>query len=137
MQNVLTWGFPVYLIVIEMIFRAALNQETTGFIGPAIAIAGLTCLIPLTKLMEPTVTLSPGTRRALKRRGLIPVNVADSRLVRIVWGLLLLGFLVWFWSCASSIREPQATWWFVPKHIGIGCVNYFVAMVCTIVKHYL
>jgi hypothetical protein len=136
-QAILVWGFPAYLIVVEMIFRAAFHQDTTGFIGPTIATAGLTSLIALTTPKKPSVRLSAQTLEALRRRNLIPVHAGDQNLVKIVWSLILVALLVWFFSCAASITEPRATWWFMPKHVAIGLLNYFAAVVCATVKYYL
>ena len=138
MHAVLVWAFPVYLIIVEMIFRTAFHQQdTTGFIGPAIATAGLTSLISLTRLKKPDVQLSDDTKKILEKHKLIPVNAGDIALVTVVWMSVLVGFLVWLWSCTSSLEEPTAKWLFVPKHIGIGAINYFVAIFCAAWKHYL
>src|SRR2546423_930773 len=99
----IVWGFPFYLIVVEMIFRATSGQDTTGFIGPTIATAGLTSLIALTQTRERSDQLSAGTARALKERGLMAISGAEKSMVTVVWAMILLGFLVWFWSCKASL----------------------------------
>ena len=127
----------MYLIVVEIIFRTAFHQDTMGFVGPTIAAAGLTSLIPLTELKGPKVPLSDETRKVLEKNNCMPVKTADARLVPLVWIFILLAFLVWFWSCTCSIEEPQAKLWFAPKHIAVGSINYVVAMLCALLKSYL
>jgi hypothetical protein len=136
-SRLLHWGFPLYLIVVEMIFRAYSHEDTMGFIGPTIATAGLSALMPLTKAKPPSTPLSPSTLQALQSRGLMPVSAADQNLVVVVWLTIISSFFVWFWSCYVSLKEPGAVFLFVPKHITIGLINYFTAVILSALKAYL
>jgi hypothetical protein len=120
-----------------MVFRAYSHEDTTGFIGPTIATAGLSALLPLTKAKSPSVPLSASTLQALQSRGLVPVSAADQNLVVFVWLAIISSFFVWFWSCYVSLKDPQAVLLYVPKHVSIGLINYFTAAIFSAIKSYL
>ena len=131
---ILIWGFPFYLILVEIFFRSVSQLDTTGFIGPAIATSGLSFLMPLTKPKEGTPLLTSSTIQTLKRHGLEAVPRSDQRFVPVVWATILAGFLVWLWSCSVSLTSPDARIWFVQKHVAIGMINYLAAAICAAIK---
>jgi len=46
---ILIYGFPFYLIAFEALLRNLFQLDVIGFVGPTIASAGLSFLLPLTK----------------------------------------------------------------------------------------
>lgn len=132
--TVLEWGFPFYLIVIEVIVRGILHHDATDFIGPAIATTGLSFLIALTRPKDKTSALDASTAELVKAAGGRIVSAKDAVLIPIVWILILVGFIVWFAACESSASKPSAGLWNVPAHIWIGFINYFTAAVCSAIK---
>jgi hypothetical protein len=133
----LIWGFPFYLIVLEIIFRASFHQDSTAFIGPTIATAGLSSLIPLTKPKEQFIRLSSATRDALERLNIVPISEFDLGFTAFVWVVILGALLVWFWSCNASLSQPTELVCKVPKQIAIGLINYLAAVICAAWKHYI
>lgn len=49
MYPVITYGFPIILVIFESGIRAIMKIDTTNFIGPTLASAALCFLAPLTK----------------------------------------------------------------------------------------
>ncbi|MCB1851572.1 MAG: hypothetical protein KDI83_12485 [Gammaproteobacteria bacterium] len=133
-QIILNWGFPFYLIVLELIFRGVSGLDTSSFIGPAIATAGLSFLLPLTKPKEIGNALHGRTLAVVQANGGVVVNSNDQNLLPFVWLSILIGFLVWFWSSHIALSTPQKTFLFVPAHVAIGFINYLLAAILSAIK---
>lgn len=133
-QIILNWGFPFYLIVLELIFRGVSGLDTSSFIGPAIATAGLSFLLPLTKPKEIGNALNGRTLSVIEANGGVVVNSNDQNLLPFVWLSILIGFLVWFWASHIALSTPQNTFLFAPTHIAIGFINYILAAILSAIK---
>jgi hypothetical protein len=133
-QVLLIWGFPFYLIVLEMLFRGVSGLDVSNFIGPAIATAGLSFLLPLTKPKDYSGLVSTELKDAVHQVGGEIVNVNDQRLIPFVWIAILCGFLTWFWASSVSSSAPTAQFGFMPLHVAVGLINYCIAALFTIVK---
>lgn len=132
----LVWGFPFYLIILEIIFRGVSGLNTSEFIGSAIATAGLSFLLPLTRPKEIGEEFSTEVLEAVRGKNGTLVNSSDQHLIPFIWLLILIGFLVWFWASYLSQKNPADTiLGFVPINMAVGFINYFVAAICTAIKH--
>ena len=133
-HTILIWLFPFYLIVVEAIFRAISGAASFTFVGPAIATAGIGFLLPLTKPREAEELLGTKTAATLAGKGGSVIYKADQNLIPIVWLFILISFLVWFGTCYSAQSRPNETFLFVPEHMAVGFVNYFIAAVLAGIK---
>ena len=133
-HTLLIWAFPGYLIIIEMIFRGISGLDTTGFIGPAIATAGLSFLLPLTKNKDASDIVSKVTADSVANLGGVIVSRKDLVFVPIVWLLILFGLLIWFGSCYYSLKTPKVYFISIPMHIVLGAINYITAAICSGIK---
>jgi len=133
-QTLLVWAFPFYLIALEMLFRGVSGLDVSKFIGPAIATAGLSSLLPMTKPKENLDKISLEIRKVVESNGGRIVNNKDQKLLPFVWLSILFGFLIWFWASYISEKSPNSTFWFMPKHFAIGLINYLTAAVIAILK---
>lgn len=133
-QILLIWGFPFYLIVLEMLFRGVSGLDVSSFIGPAIATAGLSFLLPLTKPKEYTNLISEDLLKAVKENGGEVVNVNDQKLIPFVWIAILCGFITWFSASFVSSSIPNEKIYLVPVHFVVGLINYCIAAILTIAK---
>jgi len=115
-----------------MLFRTFSQIDTSSFIGPTIAAAGLSLMIPLVR--PKSVELNEGAMEIAKNHNLSIKFIADERLINIIWVMVLIGILVWYWSCAISFLKPKETIWIFPKHFIIGMVNYVIGVVLAIYK---
>jgi len=130
--NLIIFGFPVYLIIFEILFRTVSNLNTSTFIGPTLAATGLSFLLPL--IRPKRVDLSFDDEEEFKKKGLIIKNAYDEKLIPVVYAFILVGILIWYWSCATSFLHPKDTLWFFPKHLIIGLINYFLGILFTTIK---
>lgn len=131
--NFLIYGFPIYFILFEMIFRGVSGVDTTGFIGPTLAAAGLSFLLPLTKPKRFDVPSSI----AEIIDGIEDVQIIskkDERLIGFILIFIVLGFAVWAWSCSVSLKSPQDKLWIIRKQVGIGSINYIMGVVFSLLK---
>lgn len=134
-HTILTWCFPLYLIIVEMGFRAISGLDTTSFIGPAIATAGLCFLMPLTRPKDVNSILNSDVLAVVTSNGGIVVSKNDLRFVPLVWLLVLFGFIAWLGSCYYSIKYPdERVASLIPTQMAIGAINYIVAAICTSIK---
>ncbi|TQP18278.1 hypothetical protein FLL94_19550 [Vibrio cholerae] len=133
-QILLIWGFPFYLIALEMLFRGVSGLDVSNFIGPAISTAGLSFLLPLTKPKEYYDLVSEDLLKAVKEKGGEIVNVKDQKLIPFIWIAILCGFLTWFWSSYVSSNSPKEQFHFLPLGVAVGLINYSVAAIFTIAK---
>ncbi len=127
--------FPVYLIFFEILFRTFSNIDTSAFLGPTISAGGLSLLISLVK--PKTVNLDTDNNellRLIEQHNLTIKNDRDEKLIVVIWVMILIGILVWYWSCATSLLTPTAKIWVFPKHFLIGLINYLLGVVFTTLK---
>lgn len=133
-QIILTWGFPFYLIILEIIFKGISGLDVSSFIGPAIATAGLSFLLPLTKPKDHAGIFSEEVIAEIESGGGEIVNIKDQRLIPFIWISILCGFLIWFWASLVSSLSPDQTFYFMPLHVAIGLINYCLAAALTLMK---
>ena len=130
--NLIIFGFPLYLILFEMLFRTFSQIDTSSFIGPTIGAAGLSLMIPLVR--PKSVELNAEEMELVKNNNLSIKFIADERLINVIWVMILVGILVWYWSCAISFLEPKESLWIFPKHFVIGMVNYVFGVILATYK---
>jgi hypothetical protein len=124
----------LYLIVGEMIAREVVKVDATAFIGPALATAGLGFLIQLLKPKIPT-GVDPAILDGARKAGGSIVSRADQNFIVIVLIVIFTGFFVWLYACNISAVEPTSEIMpHLPKHVAIGFINYFAAIVCAAIK---
>ena len=133
-QVILNWGFPFYLIVLELLFRGVSGLDTSSFIGPAIATAGLSFLLPLTKPKALSESLHGRTLALVKSNGGVVVNSNDQNFLPFIWLAILIGFLVWFWASQVALTAPSSTFFSIPAHVAIGFINYLMAAILSAIK---
>ena len=133
-QNILTWGFPFYLVILEMIFRAVSGLDTTIFIGSAIATAGLSFMIPLTRPKNAYDLVDDSIAKLILESGADVVSSRDQQLIPLIWISILVGFLIWFFASHIALTEPTSKIFFMPKHMAIGLINYLLAAIFTAIK---
>lgn len=132
--NLLIWGFPFYLIVVEVIFRSVSGLDTTSFIGASIATAGLSFMLPLTKPKGFRRFISPQAANVAEEKRVIVLSRADLSFIPWVWICIFLGFIIWIAAAYAGQNEPKTIIFFMPLHTAIGFSNYLLAAVLTGIK---
>jgi hypothetical protein len=124
----LIYGFPFILMLFEWGFRQVIGADTLGFVGPTLAAAGVTFLVPLTKPNQ--VRISEKVKNALMQKGITAVYEKDQNFIYFVYFILLISSFVWLWSCFVSMTTPNdLVFSTFPTHVGIGFINYITAII--------
>lgn len=126
MYGILIYGFPLLLIVFEWGLRNVMQIDSSGFIGPTLAAAALSFLVPLAKPKQIDLT-QRGRKHVL-------VNARDQQLIPLVWLVILAGLFAWSASCYFSVKGEVLSIHSVPIHIAIGLGVYFTSLILVAVK---
>ncbi|ROM90618.1 hypothetical protein [Pseudomonas brassicacearum] len=133
MYLIITYGFPVILILFELGIRAVIKIDTSDFIGPALASAALCFLAPLTKPKEISGLQLEGTS------GHITIKKVDSNFIGFTW-LMIMGALgAWGACCVIANKNPGDHSYLVYNYgVGlpliVGIIAYLVSLIMTVVK---
>mgnify|MGYP007059414203 CR=1 FL=1 len=132
--NLLVYGFPLFLLLIEWIFRQALNVNSAAFMGPTLAGVGIGFILPLTIPKERHQELHHGTQSALEQRNLVVFSRREWRFIEITWLVVFCFIASWCGSfyLASTLKNEQP-WRFILS-LGFGILNYVVALVLLYLK---
>ncbi|HCH2593676.1 TPA: hypothetical protein RUZ08_003489 [Vibrio cholerae] len=120
MHSIIVFGFPMILVTFEWLLRSIASVDTFGFVGPTLAAAAISFVVPLTKLKEEVLEADG--------KEWIKVSKNDSRFVYFVWLVLLIGLLSWFWVCTLSINASGQSIADFPTHVVVGATMYVVSI---------
>ncbi|MFJ1521858.1 hypothetical protein ACG59Z_18570, partial [Acinetobacter sp. ABJ_C1_1] len=122
MYPILTYGFPLLLILFEWGTRKVIEVDTQVFIGPALSVSGICYLVPL---LKPKVTNINFYSYKSK---------FDSQLIPFLYLLVLLSIFGWIASCILSIKEKEIIFLGINLYLWIGIIIYFVSIVMVVLK---
>lgn len=127
MHTVLTSGFPLILLLFEWGLRAGLQVDASGFMGPTLAAAALSFLMPLTRPAEKRIGIAHS-------RSVVITSRFDSNFIAFTWLMVLLCLFAWAAACYFSLVTPeQKTLWF-STHVTIGGGAYIISLVMISLK---
>lgn len=135
MYNAINFGFPIYLVLFELILRSFITTDMSSFVGPALASAGMGMLIGLLKPKK--VEIDDAMKKAIEAKGrtLVVRNPNDEKVINISWGIILIQLLAWYYVCMLSIKESDTLLFnFLPMTILIGGICYFSSIGLSIYK---
>jgi len=128
-HSILIGVFPLILVVYEWGLRVALGTDSTAFIGPTLATAALSCLMPLTRpLRRAGLTFVHLNRQALPGPPTGHILSADTNVAGIAWGLILVGLFAWEAACYFSLRHPELNTLSMPTHAVLGACAYLTSL---------
>ncbi len=127
MYTVLTYGFPLVLLLFEWGLRAILKVDASAFIGPTLAAAALSFLMPLTRPAEQNYGF-------IFNRQVVVTSRFDSNFIGFTWLLVLLCLFAWAASCYFSIITPDDRTFLFPTHATIGGTAYIASLVMSSLK---
>jgi len=136
MYLIITYGFPVILILFELGIRAVINIDTSDFIGPTLASAALCFLAPLTKPKEISGLQLEGVV------GHITIKKIDSNFIGFTWLMIMGAFGAWGTCCVIANKNPAEHSYMVYNYgVGlpliIGVIAYLASLIMTAVKERL
>ena len=142
--KIVLWVFPFYLIIMEYIFRSVNHQNPSGFIGPAIALVGLTFLVPLLKPRgvdrehpgyKKLVEILKNHEESLKESELELTDSYDDTLIEVVLVCIGICTLIWLFSMRVAENElSRKGQLHVPTHVLLGFVNFLISAILTTIK---
>jgi len=122
-------GFPIYLVLFEIIVRSFISTDLSSFVGPALASAGMGILIGL---LKPTkIDIDDKLKEEIKKKGMTLAlrNTKDENTINLAWAFILVELLAWYYVCNLSMSNKDfSVFGLVPMTILIGCVCYFVSI---------
>lgn len=135
MHTVLVYGFPLLLLLFEWGLRAGLKVDASGFMGPTLAAAALSVLLPLTKpvvrKLDGFDSLSLGNHFS---SSVVLTSRFDINFIAFIWVLFLLTLFGWAAACYFSLVSPNDTTLYFATHNTIGGCAYMVSVVMTSIK---
>jgi hypothetical protein len=122
--NILNAGFPIYMIVFEMLLRSFSSVDTSSFIGPTLAAGGLGLILGI--LQPKAVREHYANDKSEQPMQHVPRNPRDEKLIVLAWMSILVELLIWYWVCASSIKNGNQ--FYFPGMLG-GASNYVLSLI--------
>jgi hypothetical protein len=133
-HNLINLGFPLYLMLFEVLLRSLSSVDTSTFIPPTLAASGLGLLIGTIK--PKSVKLDNDLEEKMKEKGISMVarSTKDDKLIQIAWLFILLEILTWYWCCAMTLKGEGngLSKSNLPLIVGIG--NYVVGIIISSFK---
>jgi len=133
-KRILIYGFPFFLMFLEVLLRKAYKLDSEEFIGPTLAAVGISFLLPLIVPRRREYPFSQQTTNELNKQNVVVVNRSEDRFIDIVWILIFLLTGLWAYSLYISAAKSIAMWWVLPNYKVIGFANYFVGVLCSELK---
>ena len=128
LRSILIYGFPLFLLFLEWLLRLALHLESAWFIGPTLAGIGIGFTLPLTQPRERSELLQTSTRGVLHRHGLLVFSRKDWFWVELAWVAVFVFVACWCGSFYLSARPQSGAYWQFFVSLGLGALNYGVAV---------
>lgn len=134
-------GFPVYLIVFEILLRQVSKVDISSFLGPTLASSGLGFLIESLKPKKVVIPESIKDKLESLPDDFTIRYKGDEKLIYKSIGFLLICVLIWFYTCALSIQPSTKE--LANKTGGLsllsmafvlGCLNYVIGIVFSTLK---
>lgn len=126
--------FPAILVLFEWGLRRVVGVNAWEFMGPTLAAAGLSFLVPLIKPKWEYSAVDVGKLARVRA-------VWDEDFIPIVHVFILLSLFAWLATCYVSLelsdRVVAVGSWNVPLHIVLGALAYFISLVFTGMKEKL
>ena len=133
-HNIITIGFPLYLIIFEFVLRSILDVDTQHFIPPTLAASGLVLLIGALKPKEINLAEVGIEMKETDKIKTVVRNVRDEKIIQITWALILAELLTWYYCCALVIKLEKNNNLHVISPSVIGYLNYLVAVIIVSIK---
>jgi len=137
-------GFPIYLIFFELLLREFSEVDISSFLGPTLAASGLGFMI---EVLKPKKVEIPEEFKEILDG--LPDNISirnkdDEKLIFASYGFVLICVLIWFYSCALSIKPPPIENVEIAKQAKnisfisfaflLGCFNYVIGVIFSTLK---
>jgi hypothetical protein len=133
-KRILIYGFPLFLLLIEALFRAALKLDTNAFMGPTIAAVGVDFLLPLIVPKPRQYPFSKNIKKEIAKHKIVIIPSAEQRLIGFIWIFIFILTCSWVYSLFISSTQPSLLWLGFPAYLVLGFANYFVGVLFSEMK---
>ena len=133
-QAALIYGFPLYIVLIELLVRAFLAIDTQAFVGPSLAAVGLGFLVPLLHLKDRASEYGEAVDKEAQEKEAILVTKKDLDFLMVVIAILLLLLVLWVVSLVLSVQDPIPRLGIIPIPYLSGVPSYIIGIVLSVVK---
>lgn len=130
----LVYAYPVFLVLLEWIFRQALGLNAGEFMGPTLAAVGASLILPVTIPQKRNFAFSRVAQAELAKMRVVVRSVADGRLINVAWMSVFFATAIWMASMFYSSRHPEENLWQIPVHTCLGIVNCLIGIILCEVK---
>ncbi len=137
-------GFPIYLIIFELLLREFSEVDISSFLGPTLAASGLGFMIEVLKPKKVEIPEDFKEKLAGLPDNISIRNKDDEKLIFASYGFVLICVLIWFCTCALSIKSPSPediegakqarNISFISFAFLLGCLNYVIGVVFSTLK---
>jgi hypothetical protein len=120
-------GFPLYLLVFELLFNFVSDTNISDFFAPSLAASGLGLMInglKRKKLEVPQEHLDT-IRQINPNLEFQLIDTNDDKLISFTWIALIIGILIWYSSCSGIHLEKINS---INEYIKIG-IPYFLGII--------
>jgi len=133
-KKLTVYGFPLFLIGLEAILRAALQLDSLAFTGPTLAAGGVALVVPIILPKRRDYGLSTATEVELESKGITFVSSAEQLLADVAVFAILLLTGAWMLSLYLSCKLPSREVMGVPLFLLVGITCYFIGIVMSELK---
>jgi hypothetical protein len=120
--------------MIEWIFRIVTKDDTSKFMGPTLASAGLGFLVPLLVEESREVEIGAELQKELKEKGLKAVVKRDDDLFGLVAFAIFVGIAAWIGTLYLASRATPAAFLSVNDYLWAGLGTYFVGVIIAYIR---
>lgn len=133
-RRILLYGFPVFIILLEILLRSAYSIDSKGLVGPALAATAIGLLLPLTSQKRRDLQLPHAITEKLKGRGIMIIPKTEKTLIEAVWLILFVFVLAWAYAVYLSCRQVAGGRFGLTWCQMIGIVTYIIGVVLTEIR---
>ncbi|EIY0852050.1 hypothetical protein ABTP12_14790 [Acinetobacter baumannii] len=122
MYPILTYGFPLILVLFEWGVRKIVHADEYIFIGPALAVSGISYLVPLLKpkfIEQPEFTYR---------------SKLDNQLIPFIYLLIILSIFGWAYSCVMTLQENKNDFHGFKIYFLVGFAIYILSLIMVLAK---
>ncbi|WP_233234707.1 hypothetical protein [Bordetella sp. LUAb4] len=128
-------AFPLMQLTHEWALRVALQVDTVAFIGPTLATAAVSYLLPLTKPIPGSRASIIGASRPVAHcPSAALISRADFNFSGLIWILILFGICAWEATCYLSMRYPELKTCSMPTHVAVGLIAYSISLLMNFIS---
>ena len=138
-ERLLSYFYPIFLLVIEWFLRFAFQLDTQAFIGPTLTATSIGMTISLTTFKS-NKGLSEDIIEQVKRLEEKGVRIETSRSIIFRNSCFLITLfltIVWISTLVISVKFTGSKFWKFPLSYFLGLFCYFIGFITSEIKEFV